>query len=363
MNRCSHTLRIYCYPDSMLQSTETSDEAYMDRRQAAKEYETTDPSQACLFFPPVNTLCSHNRCSPVSLIQNMRLRALPYWNSGRNHILFDTSDHEEAHFTPSHAIVVRSNFLQWSYRHGFDVSGPLEQHDSRPHTIGQGVRWRDAHSNWPKERERHQVRPVINRTWHVFLRSSCTHPIRLELARLLHDVRLKRIVLVSDKFMTGVATSCTGMAARPADLEIYRQYAKTTTQYQHEMMSDSVFGLVPPGTGEHSMRLLEVMEAGLIPIIVREELVLPFVDLIRWEDISLVVKFSEISSIPRLVEELMLKPTKLMEMQRRGQEAYYQFFHFRESHYHYAFLTAFQRAPKILAMGNNPAVTAVTGQQ
>jgi len=225
----------------------------MDRRQAAKEYETTDPSQACLFFPPVNTLCSHNRCSPVSLIQNMRLRALPYWNSGRNHILFDTSDHEEAQLTPSHAIVVRSNFLQWSYRHGFDVSGPLEQHDSRPHTIGQGVRWRDAHSNWPKERESHQVRPVINRTWHVFLRSSCTHPIRLELARLLHDVRLKRIVLVSDKFMTGVATSCTGMAARPAGLEIYRQYAKTTTQYQHEMMSDSVFGLVPPGTGEHSM--------------------------------------------------------------------------------------------------------------
>jgi len=108
---------------------------------------------------------------------------------------------------------------------------------------------------------------------------------------------------------------------------------------------------------------MEAMEAGLIPIIVREELVLPFVDLIRWGDISLVVKFGEISSIPRLVEELMLKPTKLMEMQRRGQEAYYQFFHFRESHYHYAFLTAFQRAPKILAMGNNPAVTAVTGQQ
>ena len=75
---------------------------------------TSDPHEACLFVPPIDTLCLHNRChgnrTPSQTLK--ALSKLKYWGgTGRNHLIVYYADHPMPLWAAGLAIVARSSAL------------------------------------------------------------------------------------------------------------------------------------------------------------------------------------------------------------------------------------------------------------
>ena len=94
---------------------------------------TSDPDKACLFIASVDTLDRDERSTERFIRDaNARLRQLPYWNGGRNHLIFnlysgtwpDYREHELA-FDVGYAAFAKASISQAYYRRGFDISFPL----------------------------------------------------------------------------------------------------------------------------------------------------------------------------------------------------------------------------------------------
>lgn len=136
-SKCGLDPKIYVYPTDTTKSA-----SYRKLLSAIREsqYATQDPNKACLFLPAVDTLDA-DPLSPehVPDVGN-RLSRLPYWNNGRNHIIFNLyagtwPDYAEdaLGFEPGEAILARASASELLFRHGFDVSLPLfhKEHPER----------------------------------------------------------------------------------------------------------------------------------------------------------------------------------------------------------------------------------------
>lgn len=93
-------------------------------------YHTTDPTEACLFIPSIDTLDQDVRSSDHFDVQD-KLKNLPYWNNGQNHIIFNQysgtwPDYvDELGFDVGQAIIAKASFSVEKFRSGFDISFPL----------------------------------------------------------------------------------------------------------------------------------------------------------------------------------------------------------------------------------------------
>jgi len=77
------------------------------------------------------------------------------------------------------------------------------------------------------------------------------------------------------------------------------------TSPMREVGFNSMFGLSPRGYGPASFRMYETMQMGGIPIYISDEFWLPFADEIEWDKAALLVKDTEIETIPDLVNGLI----------------------------------------------------------
>ena len=93
-------------------------------------YITTNPEEACLFVPSLDTL-DRDTHSKYFVRGLPPFNSLPYWNGGRNHLIFSQYSgtwpnySEYLDFSFGQAILARASFNISHYRKGFDVSMPL----------------------------------------------------------------------------------------------------------------------------------------------------------------------------------------------------------------------------------------------
>ena len=103
-------------------------------------YITSDPKEACLFVPSIDTL-DRDKHSRDFVKQLPAFSSLPYWNGGRNHLIFVQYSgtwpgySEQLDFSTGQAILARSSFNISLYRDGFDISLPL-MHKGHPEVRG-----------------------------------------------------------------------------------------------------------------------------------------------------------------------------------------------------------------------------------
>lgn len=136
-SRCGDNPKVYIYPSDGPVSA-----SYRKVLSAVREsrYVTRDPNEACLFLPAVDTLdadpLSPEHASDVA----SRLSRLPFWNRGRNHLIFNLyagtwPDYaeDELGFDPGEAILARASASENIFRPGFDISLPLfhKEHPER----------------------------------------------------------------------------------------------------------------------------------------------------------------------------------------------------------------------------------------
>jgi len=85
--------------------------------------------------------------------------------------------------------------------------------------------------------------------------------------------------------------------------------AKMRLEYvDHMMRNDYIF--CPRGAGNYSTRLFETVAAGRIPILIDTDLVMPFADVIPWQEIAVWVPISEMD---RLDEHVLAFHARLGE--------------------------------------------------
>jgi len=77
-------------------------------------------------------------------------------------------------------------------------------------------------------------------------------------------------------------------------------------------MRDTTFSLVVRGDALFSYRLLEVMSAGVIPVIFSDNWVLPFEEIINWDKFSIRINESEWSTTVTRLRSIPEKDVILM---------------------------------------------------
>jgi len=97
----------------------------------------------------------------------------------------------------------------------------------------------------------------------------------------------KNVLALYDKYPTGIGLSIGGLFAYPGDY--------------YDRLALCHFCIIPKGLGYWTHRLFEVIFAGCIPVIISDEVVLPFGDFIDWSEI--VIKWPT-HQLPFLIDYL-----------------------------------------------------------
>ena len=135
--KCYNSFLVYVYPLEPLNSLGASPPIspnYQKILSAIQEsrYYTADPEKACLFVLGIDTLDRDSLSEDYVRNVPSRLQRLPYWNNGRNHIIFNLysgtwPDYIENSlgFDPGLAILAKASVSVQTMRPNFDVSIPL----------------------------------------------------------------------------------------------------------------------------------------------------------------------------------------------------------------------------------------------
>lgn len=83
---------------------------------------------------------------------------------------------------------------------------------------------------------------------------------------------------------------------------------------------NSSFVLVPRGDMPFAYRLLEALAFGAVPVVVADEYILPFSEVVPWEDFSLHWPYARLSSLVPYLRTI--PPEHVCEMRRRARRAW-----------------------------------------
>ena len=89
-----------------------------------------------------------------------------------------------------------------------------------------------------------------------------------------------------------------------------RQQVEQNKREYIDILSRSRFSLCPRGIGANSFRFWESLEAGAIPILISDQLVLPYH--IDWEKTIIRIKESEINNIPDVINSISIEQEQIM---------------------------------------------------
>ena len=83
----------------------------------------------------------------------------------------------------------------------------------------------------------------------------------------------------------------------------------------YEDMQRSLFCLCPLGWAPWSPRLVESVFFGCIPVIIADDIVLPFSDVIPWREIAVFVPEEDVPKLDVILSDI--GPQKILDMQRK----------------------------------------------
>ena len=158
---------------------------------------------------------------------------------------------------------------------------------------------------------RHKFDPAVPAAQRSFLfafvGSSYTHPLREKLFGLRHER-----ALLHDS------------TPKSSDTRWYQKEPQTVEETYARFrrgLSQTKFALCPRGASASSIRLFEAMEAGCVPVIIADDLVLPSGP--DWESFCVRVPEAEVASIPAVLERM---EGQFESMGVRARAAWEQFF-------------------------------------
>ncbi|XP_057858589.2 probable glycosyltransferase At5g03795 isoform X1 [Cryptomeria japonica] len=100
-----------------------------------------------------------------------------------------------------------------------------------------------------------------------------------------------------------------------SDIRVYEYLPKELAPYYNEMMKKSKYCLCPSGYEVASPRIVEAIYSECVPVIISDDYVLPFSDVLNWNAFSLFLPSTEIPNLRTILDSIPL--TRYVEMQQR----------------------------------------------
>lgn len=309
--------------------------------QSSIHYEA-NASKACLFVPRFDTL-SRDSLSP-DFVKHLAYHFVPE-DEGRNHLMFNLysgtwPDYHEldfAGFNPGYSMLVKASSSSGNLRPGFDISMPLFD-KSHPEKSAAAAASEDFGEEGEEEgsaglRNRHKgqggeedVRRMFDqepeneerKALLVFKGKRYTNGIGSETRNSLHHLHNGRDVLMY--------TTCKhGKKWKEAEDERCEQdnAVYDSIDYQ-KLMENATFCLVPRGRRLASYRFLEALSVGCIPVILSNDWVKPFHEVIDWKQVVVDADERLLFQLPELLRSF--DPERIRRMRSLSLAIYETYF-------------------------------------
>lgn len=307
--KCDAGFKVYVYPR---QYPVSSSYGKILASLEESRFHTADPSEACLFIPSLDTLDQDVRSSDHFDVGD-KLKNLPYWNNGQNHIIFNQysgtwPDYvDELEFDVGQAIIAKASFSVGKFRSGFDISFPLFAKD-HPLKGGEGGYLQNSLNTIPSYR--HYLLAFKGKRYLTGIGSETRNS-------LFHIHNTKDIVLL---------TTCKHGKGweKNQDERCKTDNSEYDKHDYKKLLFNSTFCLVPRGRRLGSFRFLEVLQAACVPVLLSNSWELPFSEVIEWGSVVVWGDERLLLQVPTLVRSI--RQPQILQMRQQTQflwEAYF----------------------------------------
>ncbi|XP_031562334.1 exostosin-2-like [Actinia tenebrosa] len=249
-------------------------------------YYTSDRKSACIVVPSIDLL-NQNRMDLTS-VQNMLL-SLPSWTqSGQNHLIFNMLPGGHPDYNTSldlplgKAIQAGGGLSTWTYRPEYDISIPVYN----VLTNKQVALAQNRQTRWLAISSQVNYSPEYRKELNELAKSSQDYLILEQCADPKNDNPLKR--------------------------------CKDGTVYSYpDVLQSATFCMVIRGLRLGQSTLMDSLMMGCIPIVISDNYVLPFSEVLDWKRAAIVVPEDDIQTIPNLLKDISSK--EIADMRRQGQ--------------------------------------------
>ncbi|ESN98566.1 hypothetical protein HELRODRAFT_119925, partial [Helobdella robusta] len=296
--------KVYIYPVESYEKEISSTYREILSSIRRSRYFTSDPSAACLFILSLDTLDR----DPLSksFVKGLRgkLNHLKYWRHGINHLIFNLysgtwPDYKEMDigFDVGMAMIAKTSLSQQHFRPNFDISFPLfhPEHSYRGGELGLVQSTGNLAGG----------RSFIL----VFKGKRYLSGIGSETRNFLYHLNNNRDIIL----LTTCKHGKDWKTLKDDRCEVdNRDYDKWDYKV---LLRNSTFCLVPRGRRLGSYRFLEALQAGCIPLILSNDWVLPFSEVIDWSRALLWADERMLLQLPSLVRSIGTERILLLRQQ------------------------------------------------
>lgn len=316
--RCGHghhlkRVLIYVYPlteysDEKKSTTFVTKEFYKILKTIINSpYYTSNPKEACLFVPSIDLL--NQNLIDKSLV-GKALASLDYWDNGQNHLVFNMIAGEAPDYSTvtdvqtSDAMIAGAGFNTQTYRYGFDFSIPF----------------------YSQMLENFERKTSISAKRNYFLIASQLNMYDYH-RRLMQEIVLEdsnNNILLLQKCTQEILDDEISSSPELVDHDIRCSFPALTPIQYPEILEQGTFCLVIRGVRLAQPALLESLAANCIPVIVADNIVMPFEEVIDWTLASISIREADLHSIASVLKAISLK--RIEELQRQGRFLYEKYF-------------------------------------
>lgn len=299
-----------------------------------------DESKACIFVPRFDTL-DRDPLSP-DFVKHLSYHFDPP-NEGRNHLIFNLysgtwpnyNEQDFAGLQTRKSILAKASFSNIHFRPGFDISLPLfgKNHPERDSDIedeedtdlgdtSHEINYSNRVANADAIEDGRDSSVASPRAFLVFKGKRYIHGIGSETRNALYHLHNGKDVLIY--------TTCKhGKKWRKWQQEVQDERCDLDNKVYDQidymsLMKNSTFCLVPRGRRLGSFRFLESLEVGCIPVILSDDWVKPFHEVIDWHQIVVDGSERNLLLLPERLHRFSSESIK--NMREKSKSAYKKYF-------------------------------------
>ncbi|NXS50323.1 EXTL3 protein, partial [Balaeniceps rex] len=286
-------------------------------------YVTENANIACVYIILVGEMQEPIMPKPTELEQ--QLHSLPYWRTdGHNHLIINLSRKSETqnfiyNISTGRAMIAQSTFYDVQYRPGFDiVVSPLVHAMSEPNFL-------EIPPQVPVKRkylfsfQGEKIESLRSSLQEV---RSFEEEIEGNAPADYDDRIITTLKAVQDSKLDFVLVEFTCKNQPKASLPT--EWALCGERDDRlELLKQSTFALIITPGDTHlvisagcTMRLFEALEVGAIPVVLGEQVQLPYNDVIRWNEAALIIPKPRITEVHFLLRSI--SDNDLLAMRRQG---------------------------------------------
>lgn len=130
-SKCKQGFKVFVYPLSETENPPSESYLKIINTIKSSPFFTSDVNKACIFISGVDTLDRDTGSQNYVSNLQQKLTNLPYWNNGRNHVIYNlysgTWPEYSEHFgiDIGQAVLAKASISTQKFRAGFDISLPL----------------------------------------------------------------------------------------------------------------------------------------------------------------------------------------------------------------------------------------------